>query len=399
MPSASRAEDAPYSLWSILLVTLILSYPLAVLLQANFGNAVYLAYASIGVTVLSCAAIAFRSPRRFGRLLLVMLAIAAFIGCFLLSGKWYVPEKLTTLLGVIAVFGLLPGFALSSDELRRHLVPALIAIGCVTTFFLLVGGVAHAAGRVSAGDNNPIWVGRLAAYLIIAGAYCISLPSFRKVQLGIALCMVGVAAVIMTGSRGPLIAGIAAIAVSAIFFARIGGATKLFIVLLAMTALTALLGYDLLPQGRALGIFDPTGDGLSGQRTLIYPYTMELIRSAPDGVGVGGFQFHEFTYPHNIFLEALAEWGIGFGAVIILAILASTIRLLRQDFAYAHIIKLIAVVDLINAMVSGDLTSPRLLYAVLILSWLMPGPARARSGVPGYRPALDADRLRLSRPV
>src|SRR5690606_38153772 len=105
---------------------------------------------------------------------------------------------------------------------------------------------------------------------------------------------------------------------------------------------------------------------LSSGRLGLYEFAINLFVSNPFGIGFGGFErqynVDRVSYPHNIILESLVEGGLLFTIVlftIIFVSLLKAIRISRNTFGSYIFLFSLLVYSLVNAMLSGDLTSPK----------------------------------------
>ena len=176
-------------------------------------------------------------------------------------------------------------------------------------------------------------------------------------------------ALIFTGSRGPLISLLVTTFVAALYLAP-SGFIKRIILFSPFIAASLYIVLKLISTEYLRG-FSIGGIGDEGyqQRSALFEYTWFTILSEPGGIGIGNFFHNSFSYPHNIFLEVLIEWGIIFGLCFVLFVVFGVALCFFQS-GLNDVFKLLALYEFMNSQVSGDITSPRLLYALCFLGWM-----------------------------
>jgi O-antigen ligase len=358
-----RRLKAQTSAISALWIAVALSFPVTALFE---DSATWLpAIPGAALLALAVFAAALMQGTERTALLISMVSSALFLGSlafFTRDGSDL--EKITQFSLVFIVFGVLTGTALANPFVFRRATIGLTLCGAVAGSVLLLSPGYYQAGRLTFGENNPIWMARAVALLGI-GAFGIFLENTRRWPISLAAIGVAFVGVVMTGSRGPLFGMICAIATGALFFRFRSKARYLFIGLwLVAMLLTAASYMNWVQDLRGLSL--SADGGTSRIRQSMWAYTVDLISHHPEGIGIGWFRYAEHIYPHNIFLEFAVEWGLIPGIAIagwIVTGIAGVFRLPRE----ASVLKLLAVFELLNASVSGDITTPRFLYGLVIL--------------------------------
>jgi len=348
--------------WLAVWTAAVLSFPLVSL----YGDTPlqFIPVAAIALTFIACAP---RLPERwivaFFGLWLAMLYGALFA----LLAPRYDPGKLTLFIGVVALFGVMLGVCLRDRRILEQVPTAFLLIGCTGIALLTLDPVAVATGRFAFSGSSPIWLGRTISLAGIAAVWfiCRGRPIFWPVLLA------SLFAIVLTGSRGPTVGLIAAAGYGLLFRREEGRAPTIAIVTYAVTMI-ALLG--VIPTD--LRVFTGSDSG----RMELYSYALDIIREVPEGIGIGHYRYGIFIYPHNILLEFLAEWGWLLGGAWIAIIGLGGTRLLMMPREY-DILKLAFIADFLNSQFSGDVTSPRLLYALVFIGLL---PARHRVWLPTH---------------
>lgn len=340
-------------LWTVVLV----SYPLIAVLDLGIPALEYVPIAAIGAGFLAAAK---RIP--ISRLLAIgalstMFAAAFFLAYQILAAPAY-EGKLWLFLLVITAFGLMLGTCLQDERFLNRLPAALLLLGGIALVLLLINPSAYQEGRGSFGASNPIWMARTVS---LAGAAAIWYIASKRSWWAWGVLALAIGAMAITGSRGPLVALAIAAGYSLLRLSPERRVPFFIVGAWSITLLaTILIGYDMVPDLRALSF------GAGNGREFLYQYAADLIALNPHGIGVGNFAFRQFSYPHNLALEFLTEWGWLLGGAAIALIIAGGVRLLRAPAEY-DILKLVYIIEIVNAQFSGDITTPRMLYALVFV--------------------------------
>lgn len=344
-------------------VALIFSFPVAALFEDGFGLvsavpaallALYAAYAAIVSRGENAVAMMWSS-----------LFAAIFVALmYLLAPAWSLSEKLNQFALVVALFGVATAYALNSRLVADHLIMGLILLGGFATALLLVNPQEFQAGRLSFGENNPIWMARVVAWLGL-GSFALFLLDRRKYLICGALILLSLFGVVMTASRGPLLSLLCACLAGALLvrfrhkWALIGAT--------AFALVAGLLSLVLMELVDASWVTLGSREDSADIRTNLFYYTLDLIEAYPDGIGVGRFNYKDaLFYPHNIWLEVFAEWGWLFGIAFLVVTCLGAFGILKLDERFVAV-KMLLVFEIVNAGLSGDVTSPRFLYGLLIV--------------------------------
>lgn len=339
--------------WTIVLI----AYPLIAMLESQIAVLEFIPIVAIGAGFLVAC---WRMP--ISRLLTVgllsILGAAAFFLAYQLLATPSYEGKIGHFLLVIVAFGVMLGTCLQDERFLSRLPAALLILGGIALVLLVFNPSGYQEGRESYGDGNPIWMARC---MSLAGVGAIWYIAHKGRLWAWGVLAVVIAAMTLTGSRGPIVALAIAAAYSLVNLSpkrRVQFAIA-GVYLFAMLVLIQV-GYDIIPDMRALSF------GSTNGREFLYQYAADQIYLNPYGIGVGNFQFRQFSYPHNIILEFLTEWGWVLGGAVIALIVAGGVRLFRAPEEY-NILKLVFIVEIVNAQFSGDITTPRMLYALVFV--------------------------------
>jgi hypothetical protein len=281
------------------------------------------------------------------------------------------PKKIQWFYVALIAFGLIPAFSILREDVYKRLPEVFVFWALIMLVALILNrqSFSELGDRVIYGEeSNPIAIARVFCLGIVSCLYLIYIGKYKTWILWslIVLQFVGVS---LTGSRGPLIATVAAcLYISAIQYK---GQMFVRIFLLLMAALLFVGASSLMELDTGLRIFDfnVEEDGRNG----LFSFAMDLISNAPSGIGVGNFLYESHTYPHNIYLELVLEWGWIVGGAICLLIFLGLARVFSLGTELLFI-QAVAITEVINSSLTGDVTSPRLLYSIAIaghFSWFL----------------------------
>jgi len=308
----------------------------------------------------------------------------ALLGVWFLSfvpGLWrtapsaYAFQKVATIFTFTLLSALAPLLLFDDDGDRVRAMNALACFCLAITLGGLLGG-GQEAQRMQAFGSGTIALGRAAGLLFTYAAIVLAgeapLPGL---SFGI-MALAGIAAA-FSGSRGPILAALAALAL--LFgagrarpgrgLARLAVAGGLFLAVLGPSL-------SLAPRGslaRVEAFFSGQYGASEDYRANALRDAWNLMPDAPWGVGWGGFATWVDPergvgrqYPHNLLAEVTLESGWACGAVTLLVLLAALAAgWSRTWLPGGRLVFAGMVFYLINAMVSGDLNDNRPLFMFL----------------------------------
>lgn len=348
-------------IWRSLGVAALFSFPVVAL----FGDGPVF-YVPAGLLCLYGAVAALRTRGVTATALFVATLLgSAMIGAmYFFAPHWSSGEKLRQFVLVFAVFGGATAYAISTNFVRARLGLALMLLGGLAAALLFFSPQEFQAGRLSFGENNPIWMARAVGWLGLGAAGWFLFNPRRFLPAGI-FFLISVFGIILTASRGPLLALLLA-ASAGLLLSDLRYKWNV-VVMGAATSVTALLALELMGYLDVGLLTLGSREDSSDIRANMIIYTIQMIAGHPGGIGVGWFNYQDaLFYPHNIWLEVFVEWGWAFGAsfVLLTAVSAWGVMRLPSSLTFA---KMLLVYELVNAGLSGDVTSPRLLYGLLII--------------------------------
>jgi O-Antigen ligase len=257
----------------------------------------------------------------------------------------------------------------STEDLARHLWALTGLCGIVVLNALADPQLssAYEGAPVTAQGVDTIELGVAGGVVAIVMALGVI---WKRVPWLLALPVGGAALYVMlqSGSRGPLISALAAVALT-IVSARRRPSSARSLSVLTLAVLGGFLAFSAAPyyaQLRLAGFLAGDVDGSVGGRIQLYQVAIDSLVRHPFGIGIGGFEriaFSGYAYPHNLPLEILTESGLVLGAGFLLWILLQVRKahFATTDFTGAASLALLLFL-LGKAGVSGDINDNRLLF-------------------------------------
>ena len=300
------------------------------------------------------------------------------------------------------------------DQRDLRVIFATIVLGSViVAASVLLFGNFQTDERATAGSGaDPITTARE----INLGVTCLLVSALSEVgrgrirrilSVGVAISLLFAAA--LTGSRGPLVAVVAAI-FAVFFFAGFGVRHRLWMmaqISLITLVLFAALSYSFselraYPSFERLEIYATTfGENTSdtGRMDRVKTAVGGFVDSYGLGIGTGGFPTLDRIgvpdYPHNVFVEVMVELGvIGLLAVtavlwLALARLMKLVRITRVTGTRSEWLMGIWFFALSNALISADVACNYQLWIVGGFAWFVRMPVRMPAGRPAARTLID----------
>jgi O-antigen ligase len=310
----------------------------------------------------------------------VVLSLAASLAWT--SASSYGSEKVTAFLTVTMLAIGAPFFLFERwEDLRRFFTWTVIV--AVPVAILAVSNPSADTGRL-AGDNT-IGSSRLlctAALILVLGA--LGRSRWRLPALALAAAFIAVAAGV--GSRGPILSCALALAVTlAAWLLR--EPRKVAPVLAIAAVSVAVVPFVSLPASSSERLSeaarDPVAAFRENDRYYLVQQAFELIEADPlRGGGVGAFSTVNPTavWPHNLFLELWAEFGLAALLVVAAAIVATLVGLFRlawrlpahgREQELVYVLLAVFVTKLLAVQVSGNINDNRDFWGILAIASLV----------------------------
>lgn len=327
----------------------------------------------------------------------VLLLFLLFVPSLLwMEPNAYAVEKESRFFSLTLLAALAPIFLVRDLRSLRWFLGALTAVG-----ILLAGDAAvtlvRSGGdllRLSALGSTTIALGRCTGAALLWVAI---LGIEGRLKFLHTLALVGLLSVILlaSGSRGPLLAALAVLAVVALLFHR-GSAPRLYRLggLALVGALGVLFSLSYLPVlslSRVTSLLSGEMGASASWRIDALHVSLGAIARTPLGTGLAGFATVSDLplpslreYPHNLLAESFLEggWLAGFCLAGLTAVAVRRAwRLAGEAAAEYRGAFALLLFCLMNALVSGDMNDNRLFFAFLALGLsLRHVPLRIPSG-------------------
>lgn len=224
-------------------------------------------------------------------------------------------------------------FELDKERAVRDFLNATLVLGVVIGFYAYIRGdsSSHYVMRLTIGEVSSIPLSILLGQSLLIVFYFFVTSKKRQAFAYIPIFLLLVYVLFLTNTRSTLIASALGLGFILIF-GRAQIPIKLYFRLLIICAITIPVSVyyliDNLDQfERAFSGFDRIASGELGEsesyRILAWGYALDAFSKNPFlGLGTGNFGQHYIAYPHNMFLEVLAENGLlGFIVVFVLMFL------------------------------------------------------------------------------
>ncbi len=355
--------------------------PVSPILLGALGTALLVAVRPVG------------EPIPLQRLGVVLLFGAGLVGGWAFAtGSAYASDKgahLATMVPLSMIGGVV---LLRHRRARAWWVAATIGYAFLVSALILLAPdqVAAESSRLSLEGGNTIAAGRAPGAAVAA---LLTLAVARNRYRARLLLMAAALSIVLlaTGSRGPLLAVIAAFAlVVPLVPARSNGRPR-WVWLGPAVAAVAGAGYWGVSHGFLADRLTTVTDGSALTRVALYEATWEEVGRHPFGAGWGYLEqvyanghLAGFTYPHNILLETVVEAGwLGFAGLVAVLVMAWRTQRSRCEDPYELAMLALLVFFFISALVSGDLPSHRALWVMVgacATGPLLPTPRHSVAG-------------------
>ncbi len=340
---------------------------------------------------------------------LLLLSIILFIGLTYTPSSGYAIDKAVQFLffGVFLFIATIMLLQKKSDIVR--LVAVFVVMSIAVSGIMIYEGIQSILSgdflgyfaRLTILGANPIGIARVLAIAIASISVIAFFEKSRTRRFYLfALIMFLFVALLATNTRGPVLSLIAGMVIFILFFSGIKSSKIIPYSLLAVSVLIIL--FLALPEqfinryfllfGKEYGVYAQIGTELDTRATRLEMWMqagglwLSDIKSFLIGKGTGSFALlstmHDFRwYPHNIFLETVAEYGL-IGLLVLLTVLGqmgiiakSCWTMVKRDDKQKVLFLVIlvpAIVTFFAVQMSGDLPTNRLLwlqFGILVAYW------------------------------
>jgi O-antigen ligase len=292
--------------------------------------------------------------------------------------------------GMMLVFTVCSFLLLARFGFQRVSSSFWATVTCLT-FVLAVLGLASGSSsdRMAVLGGGPNVYGRLMGVLFIIGMY--NMFKHGRAYFWLPICALAIVLIVMTGSRGALVA-VTAAGLLGLVFLRI----QVWRLLLVIAVLAAVVPYVLLNTNFGLSVVQrfeyrvvnlTVEQQYSSGRDVRYDDAITLgLRHPVFGAGLGGFAAEYYhaphQYPHNLFLEAFSEGGFSGVALLSWFLLASMWYFWKARPRLDIMSLLSFILFLVASQFSGDFFDSRALFVfpLLVITQIeSSGAARART--------------------
>lgn len=365
-----RKDELRLTLWAVL----VFSYPVAAILN---GTNPFLRFIPVGCMLLAAFLSFVKVQKKDRAAITLFLLLFLFLQVFVIAHVIQISDlgKIYNYLSVLFIFGVLNFLIFFYAPLIDRIHIVFMVLGLMLVIMFLANPSEYQEQRMSFEDTNPIWMAR-ALGLSALGAFFWWLRAEKFSLFPLVVIVVSLYTIVLTGSRGPLLAVFTSMLVGLTLVTGRQKSLKIvFSSIAVMIVAFLVLEFNLLGSTRGL-VFFGENDGTTQVRMETFLFAFSEILNNPYGIGVGNFYFNWQHYPHNIFLEYGLEWGWIAGGMSVIFLVSGSLGLFY--FEHRHeFLKLLLTYELLNAAVSGDITSPRFLYGLVlygnykILLWMV----------------------------
>lgn len=335
---------------------LVFTYPFA----AVFSEDIPVARAIYGVASVT-SSIAFIILLTIGSRVSVftamLFATIPLLTAFTLQTSVGDADKLLKFIMGFVVFGLGQSILLTNSYVRALLPWLFLWAGTFLLLIFVVSPSEYQLQRITFNDTNPIWMARSLGFGAI-GCVFVWLLGCKRPYIPLSVAGFLLAAIAMTGSRAPLLGTLLAASFGVLLLSKERMVVRLaYIILAILIAYSFDLAFEFSSGYRG---FNAQASTLA--RVDLTRYSIDVISTTPGGLGIGNFRYLWFVYPHNIFLEFFSEWGwlFGFFVIALMAVGAYGLFFYSDDV----FLKALFISEIVNASISGNIISPRFLYAL-----------------------------------
>jgi O-antigen ligase len=314
----------------------------------------------------------------------------------------YPVQKELRLYSLTALSAAAPLLLLRGERERWLFVCLVAVLGSVMGILVLAGLIVSGLQpRLSAFNTNPILLARASGFTVLVLCLCYWLGRIRLWTFAPAAVAL-LCAMLVSGTRGPLVALLATVCLAIPFAATLKDArgrvwATLFFGVAGLGAAVVYLATAWQSVGRRFSrlLTGEWGDS-EASRSAVWRETAALIAESPLGVGWGRLSEHVqvfndgklLLHPHNVFLEIAAESGwialfifVALSGGIGVAGIRAAIRVTETSSISSALDRLIVfsapVYWLGCAMFSGDVNDNRPFWALLAMALA----ARLNSGL------------------
>jgi hypothetical protein len=306
------------------------------------------------------------------------------------SSTPYADQKVSRLFTLTLLSLIAPVVLVRSVQDARRMLVAWVALCGISVVAVLIAPQASASWQgapVVAFGSNTISTASSAGLVIIVLSLAVM---WHRVVWFVGLPLIGAAvyALLLTGSRGPVLATVVA-TLAAILLARERPRLSRSVPVIGISAVLLAQLFALAPAAsreRLLTLLHVQVVDDTATRVELYQQAWHSFWVRPLGLGWGGFQeldVRGYPYPHDLPLEVLAEGGVVCGTLFLLWLGHHYVRVrnVQAGFTGSAVFGLLTFA-LIESFVSGDLNDAKSLFFALGLGMALASPLCPTADVP-----------------
>lgn len=301
----------------------------------------------------------------------------------------YADEKSMRFYTLTALAALAPTVLVRGTEDARRLLAALAALQLLTVVNEIVSPQAvgtYQGAPLALPGVTTIAVGRSAGFVVLFAAFALIWKQRGAVLWAVPAGAAGIFVMLETGARSPLLSTAGALLITVVLLRRAPLRTVMTLGL-AAAAVAGMFAYaPLYARERIESAAQGEVTGSIAVRVQLFEAARDSIGRSPLGVGWGGYERvapTDYTYPHDLPLEVLAEAGILFGGLFIAWILLYYVWVRTAVGGFTGSVLFAAVTfGLLNATVSGDLNDNRVLFMLIGIAVAVVHGREVNAGAP-----------------
>lgn len=337
-----------------------------------------------GLVLLAMLQARIRLGPTTGRIMAPVIMWAMFLPAIAIASlSAYSVTKIGILFTITLVLAVGPFYLLREPEQRQAFIYALAGISVAVTLLALSSPQTSASytNRLVLEGADTIGTARVAMTGAIILALLAFQPGLRAFWRLVFVVLAGVTAMlgVLSGSRGPVVAGVAtilAVIVIAPSMSKYRGRALFGSAALVAVVVWIAVRSDSDGLDRIASALLGEESTSSSARSMIWQDAWGRILSTPWGAGWGDFAAageDQYRYPHNLLLEIGVEAGLPILIFFVGFLVATLIRGIHVATAPAGTVLLaLFLFSLANAMVSSDINGTRLLWVAMFAIWVMP---------------------------
>lgn len=340
--------------------------------------------------------------------LVVMVTPTLYADTFVATSSFYANDKLFRLATVGIVSALVAPVLVRTSQELIVLAGSILLVAVVMSGFMLVEILQGIdLWRWQIYGISTISLGRGFGYGMVAACLFIFMSESKSRSLAFMGLMIWFSVMVIgVGNRQGLLGALLAVGVGWLFMmAKKGSGIKAkTLIAVSVAVIGGMLSISLIPENALARVASPIESGLAGDastqaRLRLFSEAWDLFLSQPLGAGLGAFAslglksgVTPVNYPHNVFLEVLAEGGV----IAFVFLCAMVVYAYLNSFKYARrtiggvFMVMLLILSLVVASLSSDLVGNKILLAAVAIAVCLPRlGGRRRSDLARHAALID----------